>query len=379
MPGWQGRWGNFKQWYDDRMDVLVVAGMIDRKLFSKILPLMKSKTVTNIYLVRRDFAAGEKITCFSPRGILQRNLVLAELYRVMAIIYVLVRYRPEVVIGIGLLLHGLYTNILGTVFGKKKILLLMGKNDLALTYPHRKRLQRILLRVAFLADFLGTRGTLSRRWLAERGFAKEKVFIPHNVFDFGAFSPRSLIKKYDMIYVGLLSPYKRIDLLLEVVHKLVFEKHLGNARLAIVGDGKSRGKLKRQCRQLKLSSHVDFLPPGDASYVCDLLNQSRVFVMTSQGEGLPMAMIEAMSCGLPVVICDDADIGDVVRNGENGFLIRPGDLDGFAEAVSGLLMNPDLYKKLRVGALRIRAEYKQSYSLEGTRAVWERGLVRFGR
>ena len=379
MPGWQGRWENFKQWYDDRMDVLVVAGMIDRKLFSKILPLMKSKTVTNIYLVRRDFVAGEKITCFSPRGILQRNLVLAELYRVMAIVYVLVRYRPEVVIGIGLLLHGLYGNILGTVFGKKKILLLMGKNDLALTCPHRKRLQRILLRVAFLADFLGTRGTRSRKWLVEKGFAKEKVFIPHNVFDFEAFSTRSLIKKYDMIYVGLLSPYKRIDLLLEVVRKLVCEKHLGNARLAIVGDGKSRGKLERQCRQLKLRSHVDLLPPGDASYVCDLLNQSKVFVMTSQGEGLPIAMIEAMSCGLPVVIFDDADIGDVVRNGENGFLIRPGDLDDFAEAVSGLLMNPDLYEKLRVGALRIRAEYKQSYSLEGIRTVWERGLVRFGR
>ena len=379
MPGWQGRWGNFKQWYDDRMDVLVVAGMIDRKLFSKILPLMKSKTVTNIYLVRRDFVAGEKITCFSPSGCLQKNLVLAELYRVTAIVYVLLRYRPEVVIGIGLLLHGLYANILGTAFGKKKILLLMGKNDLALTYPHRKRLQRILLRVAFLADFLATRGTRSRKWLAEKGFAKEKVFIPHNVFDFGAFSPRSLIKKYDMIYVGLLSPYKRIDLLLGVVHKLVSEKHLGNARLAIVGDGKSRGKLERQCRQLKLSCHVDFLQPGDASYVCDLLNQSRVFVMTSQGEGLPMAMVEAMSCGLPVVIFDDADIGDVVRNGENGFLIRPGDLDGFAEAVSCLLMNPDLYEKIRVGALRIRAEYKQSYSLEGIRAVWERGLVRLGR
>jgi len=376
MPGWQGRWGNFKQWYDDRMDVLVVAGMIDRKLFSKILPLMKSKTVTNIYLVRRDFVAGEKITCFSPRGILQRNLVLAELYRVMAIVYVLVRYRPEVVIGIGLLLHGLYVNILGTVFGKKKILLLMGKNDLALTYPHRKRLQRILLRLAFLADFLGTRGTRSRRWLAEKGFAKEKIFIPHNVFDFGAFSPRSLIKKYDMIYVGLLSPYKRIDLLLEVVHKLVFEKHLGNAKLAIVGDGKSKGKLERQCTQLKLSRHVDFLQPGDASYVCDLLNQSRVFVMTSQGEGLPMAMIEAMSCGLPVVIFDDADIGDIVRNGENGILLDLGDVEGFAAAVKQLLDNDDLHKRLCEGALAIKRECKNEYSLEGIMGIWKQVLTR---
>ena len=332
------------------MDVLVIAGMIDRKLFSKILPLMKSKTVTNIYLVRRDFVAGEKITCFSPRGILQRNLVLAELYRIMAIVYVLVRYRPEVVIGIGLLLHGLYANILGTVFGKKKILLLMGKNDLALTYPHRKRLQRILLRVAFLADFLATRGTRSKKWLAEKGFAKEKVFIPHNVFDFGAFSPRSLIKKYDMIYVGLLSPYKRIDLLLGVVHKLVSEKHLGNARLAIVGDGKSRGKLERQCRQLKLSCHVDFLQPGDASYVCDLLNQSRVFVMTSQGEGLPMAMVEAMSCGLPVVSTHVGNVRHYVEDGKNGFLFPREDIDYLEKKLIRLIEDPKLRHTIGVRA-----------------------------
>jgi glycosyltransferase involved in cell wall biosynthesis len=361
-------------------DVLVVAGMIDRKFMSKVLPLIQSKHVRRIYVVRRDFITGEKIQCFSLRGVFAKNLLLAELYRVFCIVYILIRYRPEVVIGIGMILHGIYTNLLGTIFRKKKILLVMGKNDLALTYPHRKRLQRILLRIAFLADFIGTRGTRSRDWLVQKGFEHHRVFIPHNVFDFEEFAPQpGSIQKYDMIYVGLLSRYKRIDLLLEVIHKLVSEKHLGNARLAIVGDGKSRGKLERQCRQLKLSRHVDFLLPGDASYVCDLLNQSRVFVMTSQGEGLPMAMVEAMSCGLPVVIFDDADIGDVVRNGENGFLIRPGDSDGFAEAVGGLLMNSDLYEKLRVGALRIRAEYKQSYSLEGIRAVWERGLVRFWR
>jgi glycosyltransferase involved in cell wall biosynthesis len=357
------------------MDVLVVAGMIDRKLFSKILPLMKSKMVTNIYLVRRDFVSAEKITCFSPSGLLRRNLILAELYRVMAIVYVLVRYRPEVVIGIGLLLHGLYANILGTVFGKKKILLLMGKNDLALTYPHRKRLQWILLRVAFLANLIGTRGTRSRDWLVQKGFDFQRVFIPHNVFDFGAFSPRSLIKKYDMIYVGLLSPYKRIDLLLQVVRKLVCEKHLGNARLAIVGDGKWKGKLERQCGQLKLSCHVDFLQAGDASYVCDLLNQSRVFLMTSQGEGLPMAMVEAMSCGLPVVIFDDADIGDVVRDGENGLLIRPGDLDGFAEAVKIVLNDKNLYERLSGGALEIRNEGLHEYSLDQAQITWDKALT----
>ena len=62
---------------------------------------------------------------------------------------------------------------------------------------------------------------------------------------------------------------------------------------------------------------IEFLPPGvaDAMYVCNLLNQSKMFVITSQGEGLPVAMIEAMTCRLPVVIFDDADIPDVVRHG----------------------------------------------------------------
>ena len=358
-------------------DLVVVAGMIDRKFMSKVLPLMQSKHVRRVYVVRRDFIAGEKIQCFSPRGAFAKNLLLAELYRVFCIVYILIRYRPEVVIGIGMILHGIYTNLLGTIFRKKKILLLMGKNDLALTHPHRKRLQRILLRIAFLADFIGTRGTRSRDWLVQKGFEHHRVFIPHNVFDFEEFvSQPSSIQKYDMIYVGLLSHYKRIDLLLEVIHKLVSEKDLRNARLAIVGDGKSRGKLERQCTQLKLSRHVDFLPPGDASYVCDLLNQSRVFVMTSQGEGLPMAMIEAMSCGLPVVIFDHADIGDVVRDGENGLLIKPGALDGFAAAVKRLLEKNALYEKLSKGALAVRDHYKDEFSLETVRKVWEPILLR---
>jgi glycosyltransferase involved in cell wall biosynthesis len=358
-------------------DLLVVAGMIDRKFMSKVLPLMQSKHVRRIYVVRRDFITGEKIQCFSPRGVFAKNLLLAELYRVLCIVYILIRYRPEVVIGIGMILHGIYTNLLGTIFREKKILLLMGKNDLALTYPHRKRLQRILLRIAFLADFIGTRGTRSRDWLVQKGFEHHRVFIPHNVFDFEEFAPQpGSIQKYDMIYVGLLSRYKRIDLLLEVIHKLVSEKHLGNARLAIVGDGKSRGKLERQCRQLKLSRHVDFLLPGDASYVCDLLNQSRVFVMTSQGEGLPMAMVEAMSCGLPVVIFDDADIGDVVRNGENGLLVEPGDMDGLCEAVQSLLQDEGLLKRLSRGAMGLKAAREDDFSVEGIGKVWKEILSR---
>jgi glycosyltransferase involved in cell wall biosynthesis len=248
----------------------------------------------------------------------------------------------------------------------------MGNNDLALTYPHKKALQRILLKIAFLSDLIGTRGTRSRNWLIEKGFERNKIFIPNNVFDFEDFPPQEgSVKRYDMIYVGVLSYYKRIDLLIDVLHKLSVEKELKDIRLAVVGDGNSKGKLQRRSSRLKMDDHIEFFPPGDASFVCNLLNQSKMFVLTSQGEGLPMAMIEAMSCGLPVVVFDHADISDVVRHGENGMLIRPGDLDGFSEAVKGLLQDRGFHKKLSRGALQIRAEYKDRFSVEGIRRVWE--------
>lgn len=358
------------------IDILVVAGMIDRKFFSKILPLIKSDKVSNIYLVRRDFISDEKITCFSPKAIFRQNILLGELYRFIAIIYIFLKHKPDAVIGIGLILHGVYSNILGTVFRKKRILLLMGKNDLALTNPHKKIVQRMLLRIAFLSDFIGTRGSRSMKWLIEKGFERDKVFIAHNVFDFHHFTPRArAVKKYDMIYVGVLRYYKRMDLLIDIVYKLVVERGLKDIQLAIVGEGKLKDKLRKKSAKLKMDDNIHFLPSGDAVYVCNLLNESKIFVMTSHGEGLPMAMIEAMSCGLPVVVFNDADIADVVRHGENGLLVELGDSDGFVEDVRLLLQDNNLYKMLSLGALAIRNERRDEYSLKEAKITWDRVLA----
>jgi glycosyltransferase involved in cell wall biosynthesis len=308
---------------------------------------------------------------------MSRFLLLAELYRLMAAVYVLARFKPPVIVGVGLILHGIYANALGALFGKIKILLLMGKNDLGLTNPSRKCLQAVLIRCACRADFIGTRGAFSRKWLIEQGFAPDRLFIAHNVFDFEQFRPDPHVqKKYDLIYVGLLAPYKRLDLLLDVVRQLVFEKNLSTLQLAIVGDGSQKAELQREAARKKVDGNVRFLPPGNASHVCKMLNRSRVFVMTSQGEGLPMAMIEAMSCGVPPVVFDDADMGDVVRHGENGLLVKPRDVDAFVDAVVELLCDRQRLDEMTRSASTIRDQYKEAYSLEAMRAVWERVLTK---
>ena len=178
-----------------------------------------------------------------------------------------------------------------------------------------------------------------------------------------------------MIYVGLLQEYKRVDLLVDVVDRLVREDGLADARLAVVGAGSQRSPLQKKSAGLGLDANIEFLPTGGADHVCKLLNQSRVFVMTSQGEGLPMAAVEALSCGLPVVIFDDADIGDVVRHGRNGFLVTPGDLDGFVNALKSLLKDEVLYRRLSREALGIREERGYDYSLESISTTWANVLV----
>jgi glycosyltransferase involved in cell wall biosynthesis len=71
------------------------------------------------------------------------------------------------------------------------------------------------------ADYIGTRGTRSKAWLIEQGIKAEKIFINPNVFDFEEFKPITVKKEYDLVYVGLLKEYKRVDLLIDIVEILV--------------------------------------------------------------------------------------------------------------------------------------------------------------
>ena len=80
--------------------------------------------------------------------------------------------------------------------------------------------------------------------------------------------------------------------------------------------------------------------------------------MTSQGEGLPQALIEAFSCGLPAVIADDADIGEIAFHQINALLVSQKTPTDFADAIVHLLTDSTLYGNLRAGALKIRNEKK---------------------
>ena len=104
------------------------------------------------------------------------------------------------------------------------------------------------------------------------------------------------------------------------------------------------------------------------------LRRSRVFVMTSEMEGLPQAMIEAMSCGVPVVLPDTGDVTTIAKHGENAWIVSPATVEGFADALGRLLDDPALHRKLSDGCLALREQFRRDYGLEGAIAEWRKAF-----
>ena len=110
------------------------------------------------------------------------------------------------------------------------------------------------------------------------------------------------------------------------------------ARLLVVGDGDERARLDAQARDLGLADRVVFA--GMRHDVPELMRGSSVVALPSFTEALPTVLIEAGACGLPTVATSVGGTPEVVDNGSTGLLVAPGDVDGFAGAVAGLLADP---------------------------------------
>lgn len=133
------------------------------------------------------------------------------------------------------------------------------------------------------------------------------------------------------------------------------------ARLIMVGDGPLIGPAKRITQALAISDAVDLQEPQNPARIAELLRGARAFVQHSleaesgDSEGTPVAVIEAQMAGLPVVSTNHAGIPDVVINGETGFLVDEGDVDGMSEGMLRLAEDPVLAGRMGRSA-RKRAE-----------------------
>jgi glycosyltransferase involved in cell wall biosynthesis len=120
--------------------------------------------------------------------------------------------------------------------------------------------------------------------------------------------------------------------------------------MQIVGDGPLRESLERQATRLKIMDCVEFM--GQQEAIPALLSDALVLAHTSQSEGCPNVVMEAMASGRPVVATNAGDIPSLVDDGETGFIVGQDDIDTLAQRIGVLLQNRQLCETMSIAARR---------------------------
>jgi glycosyltransferase involved in cell wall biosynthesis len=131
-----------------------------------------------------------------------------------------------------------------------------------------------------------------------------------------------------------------------------------DVRVALVGEGDQRAALEAQARTAGVTEQIIFA--GFRANVADILAASEVFVLSSLWEGMPVALLEAMAAGCTAVVTDVGGVGQVVRHGETGFLVPPGDAAALAAALLDCVNDPE--RARRIGAAG-QAWVEQEYGM----------------
>jgi colanic acid/amylovoran biosynthesis glycosyltransferase len=141
-----------------------------------------------------------------------------------------------------------------------------------------------------------------------------------------------------LVCVARLCEQKGQLLLIEAIHQLKLEGIL--CRLTLVGDGPLRSVIDDRIRDYRLDDHVQITGYVTGDRVQSYILNARAFVLPSFGEGLPVAIMEAFALGRPVISTYVAGIPELVKPGENGWLVPVGDLPQLIQAIKDMLATP---------------------------------------
>lgn len=168
--------------------------------------------------------------------------------------------------------------------------------------------------------------------------------------------------------VSRLETEKRHTVLLHAFHKI--QTANPETALVLVGDGSLRKELESESVSLMLDDKVRFL--GRRHDIPALLSAMDIFVMSSAKEGLPIALLEAMSMARPIIATSVGDIPRVIEHNRTGILVEPEDPCSLAEQILRLLNEPEYAKSLGKAARRlVVGNYELKQTLSKYRALYQ--------
>lgn len=214
------------------------------------------------------------------------------------------------------------------------------------------------------ADLLVANSESVREFYAEQGFPREKIRVIPNGVDAPpspGMSREELCRQLNLpeqarliMFVGRLAPQKDLKCLLWAMQ--ILRQANPQAYFLVIGDGPEAEDLRFYARDVEVLSHVRFL--GHRSDAGTLLHHADVFWLASKFEGMSNSLMEAMACGKPVVVSDIPPNRELVRHGEEGYLVTVGDSVGFSQFTGQLFDSEELASRLGgAGQRRMQQEF----------------------
>lgn len=213
------------------------------------------------------------------------------------------------------------------------------------------------------ADVIVTNGESINE--VRKNFRKDAICVLPGV-DHNLFKPiKNNIKEKYMIsdneklllFIARLVPLKNLLFLIRTLAEVVKERE--NVKLLIVGEGPLEKQTQAWVKKLKVEEHVIFAGRVQNEQLPQYYSAADIFVMSSTYENFPNAILEAMSCELPVVATKVGGIPMQIKEGVNGFLVESGNVEQFKKKLIFLLDNEFLAKEI---GERNRQEVKEKYS-----------------
>ncbi|MEK7616306.1 MAG: glycosyltransferase family 4 protein [Patescibacteria group bacterium] len=170
-----------------------------------------------------------------------------------------------------------------------------------------------------------------------------------------------------IISVGRLVPWKGFRMLIKIVPQFLEINPF--FRLVIVGDGPDRTLLETMIHNLNLQKKVHLVGKKSHEELIRYLQASEIMILNSGYEGFSHQLLEAMMIGVPVIASNMGGNRELVRQGENGFMVKYNDEFNLVEAVKTLWASPELRTKFTVEGKKTAAQYTPERTVRETKAV----------
>lgn len=341
--------------------VAFVGGLSDKKLAQKLLPLTLLPEVAAVDVYRRaPFALLPKTRWTPLTSLGARRPLVGEPEKFARLLVAGGRY--DLVIGCFQIFHGLWAELAGTAWRTPVI-------QLVITDVEWNR-QRLLARWPMLrASGCGVRGEGAVSTLRRLGYAGP-VEVIHNPMAVPERPARSGAKTTDILAVGDFAAEKDYPWMLAVLAGLAARGVAFSATLC----GRFPEAFRRQVATAGLADRIAFPGYLGATELAEAYAKSRVLLMTSHTEGLPMAVMEAMAAGLAVVVTGAGELPWLVRQDRDGKVTPHGDTEAMSDALETVLTTPGLARDMgESGRKRIR-ELEPLFTPEAVANAWRRLL-----